>query len=478
MKKKIFRRMHMDPKGLQFKVWRYFVVFSGIIMGLLWLLQIVFLRTYYQSMKTLQVQKIGDTIAAAYGTSSFNDTVFKYSFNNGLMVQVVNQNGVSQNGWRTTGADSSLHPAPMDPLDFATLTYRISQSSNGRVSYLSDTNDHRVGGQTLTYGALLKSSGTTKLYLYINAQIAPVDSTSTVLQTQLIIVTILALILSLGVSLLIASKLARPIIRMTKTAEKLADGDFDVTFQTGSFTEINRLSSTMNYMTQELAKTEQLRRDLIANISHDLRTPLTMVKMYAELIRDVSGARPEKRTAHAQVIIEEADRLSLLITDMLDLSKMQAGTESLRLVSFDLGEKARVILTRFQVLAERDGYQFTLNCSGDTTVEADEQKIEQVIYNLVGNAVNYTGENKKVTLEVARRDDGVYFSVTDTGKGISPEQCAQIWERYYSAKGVKRHQIVGTGLGLSIVKGILDTHHARFGVDSTVGKGSTFWFIL
>lgn len=473
-----FRFLHVDTKGLQFKIWRYFVVFAGVIMLLLWLLQIVFLRTFYQSMKTMEVQKIGDAIAAAYGTNSFADTVYKYSFNNGLLVEVLDENGTPQNEWHKSNADDPAQPAMSNPLAFATLTYRLSQSAAGKVSYISSDMNPRAGGQTLTYGALLKSSSGKKLYLYINAQIAPVDSTSIVLQTQLIVVTALALLLSLSISLLIASKLARPIIRMTQTAEKLADGDFDVTFATGSYTEINHLALTMNYMTHELSKTEQLRRDLVANVSHDLRTPLTMVKMYAELIRDVSGDLPEKRTAHAQVIIDEADRLSLLITDMLDLSKIQAGTESLHLVSFDLGEKVRVILTRFQVLAEHDGYQFSLDCSGDTQVTADEQKIEQVLYNLVGNAVNYTGKDKKVSLRVARQGDGVSFSVTDTGKGIPPEKSAQIWERYYIAKEVQRHQVVGTGLGLSIVKGILEAHHARFGVDSTVGKGSTFWFIL
>lgn len=465
----------LDPKGLQFKIWRYFVLFAGIIMVVLWMLQIVFMRTYYQSMKTLQVEKIGSTIAAAYGTDNFSETVYKYSFNNGLMVQVLDENGTPQEGWRVNGTEN-FRALPIDPLKMATLAYRISQSKDGTTTFISD--DRYTGGHTLIYGALLKSGGSNKRYLYINAQIAPVDSTSSVLQTQLIIVIIISLLLSLGISLLISSKLAHPLTRMTQTAEKLADGDFDVHFESGNYTEINRLAATMNDMTSELSKTEQLRRDLIANISHDLRTPLTMVKMYAELIRDVSGNNPEKREAHAQVIIDEADRLSLLITDMLDLSKIQAGTESLEPSSFDLGEKAQTILTRFQALAERDNYLFSLECAGDTAIMADERKIEQVIYNLIGNAVNYTGTDKKVTVRVQRRNDAVYFSVSDTGKGIPPEKQAQIWERYYMAKETPHHTVVGTGLGLSIVKGILVAHHARFGVESTVGKGSTFWFSL
>ncbi|MFT8889746.1 MAG: HAMP domain-containing sensor histidine kinase [Ethanoligenens sp.] len=473
MKHSIYRRV--DTKGLKFKIWRYFVLFAAAIMVLLWLLQIVFLKTYYQSMKTLQIQKIGDTIVAAYGTDSFSDTVSKLSFNNGLMVQVLDETGTPLNDLAEAG-NIMQPPRRVNPLDMSALVYRLSQSPNGRVSYIS--NDPRVGGQTLTYGALLSRSANSRRYLYINAQIAPVDATSTVLQTQLVIVTVIALLLSLAISLLIAAKLSRPIIRITQIAGELACGNLKVEFPQGDYTEINQLAATMNHMTIELAKTETLQRELISNISHDLRTPLTMVKMYAELIRDISGDQPEKRGAHAQIIIDEADRLSLLITDILDLSKIQAGTIDMRKTTFDLGGKTRVILMRFQALAELDGYLFSLDCRGDTTVTADEQKIEQVLYNLIGNAVNYTGEDKKVVLCVERRDNGVRFSVTDTGKGIPLEQCAQIWERYYKAGNAHRHKTVGTGLGLSIVKGILEAHEAAHGVDSVVGKGSTFWFVL
>ncbi|HEX3026915.1 MAG TPA: HAMP domain-containing sensor histidine kinase, partial [Clostridia bacterium] len=229
---------------------------------------------------------------------------------------------------------------------------------------------------------------------------------------------------------------------------------------------------------KELSKTEELRRELIANISHDLRTPLTMVKMYAELIRDVSGDKPEKRNAHTQVIIEESDRLSSLITEVLDLSKLQSGTAQISRKEFDLAEKSRVILNRFQALSERQGYVFSIDCDSDAWVNADEQKIEQVIYNLVSNAVNYTGEDKKVAIRVKKTGSKVRFSVSDTGKGIPKEECGQIWERYYKAKETHKRAVVGTGLGLSIVKGILDAHNADYGVDSTVGTGSTFWFEL
>lgn len=466
-------RKRINTKGLKFKLWGYFVLFAAVIMLVLWLLQIVFLKTYYQQMKTAQIEKIGNSIIAEYGKSDFKDLILKQSFNNGISIQVFDNNGNQQ---VTSNMFGDMKPPHTDPHTLSTLIQRLSQSSNGRTSYI-DTDD-RVKGQILVYGAVLSSTSSGKLYLYINSQIAPIDTTTAVLQNQLIIVIIISLLLSLVVSILIASRISNPIIKITKTANELAKGNYDIRFEPGNYTEINQLASTLNYATKELSKTDELQRELIANVSHDLRTPLTMVKMYAELIRDVSGSNPEKRQAHCQIIIEESDRLSGLITDVLDLSKLQSGTAQLNKNNFDLSEKAKVILNRFNALAESKGYVFNINCEPNLTVYADEQKIEQVIYNLISNAVNYTGDDKTVTIEVKKSGSKVRFEVKDTGKGIPKEKLSQIWDRYYKAKETHKRAVVGTGLGLSIVKGILEAHNAGFGAESTVGKGSMFWFEL
>jgi signal transduction histidine kinase len=464
----------IDIKGLKFKLWVYFVLFAAVIMVALWLLQIVFLKTYYQSMKTNQIKKIGDTIIAEYDKSDFQDTILKYSYNNGIVVQTFDKYGnlkVSSNMFGNMG------PPHTDPQSLSTLIEKLSQSKDGKTSYI--TTNRIVKGQILVYGAVLPNTSSGPLYLYINSQIAPVDMTTSVLQEQLVIVMAISLLLSLVISLLIASKLARPITKITQTAAELAGGDYNVVFEAGNYSEVNQLATTLNYATAELSKTDQLRKDLIANISHDLRTPLTMVKMYAELIRDVSGDKPEKRDAHTKVIIEEADRLSVLISDMLDLSKLQSGTTTVNLKDFDLGEKAKTIINRFNVLSEHDGYIFKINCEPNVIVYADEQRIEQVIYNLVSNAVNYTGDDKTVTVNIKKASEKVRFEVKDTGHGIPKEEIKQIWERYYKAtKTQHKRAVVGTGLGLSIVKEILVAHHATYGVDSTVGVGSTFWFEL
>jgi len=218
-----------------------------------------------------------------------------------------------------------------------------------------------------------------------------------------------------------------------------------------------------------------MRRDLMANISHDLRTPLTMVKAYAEMIRDLSGDDPEKRNEHLEIIIEESDRLAALVNDIMDLTKLENGTSELHKEPFCVGSRLREIMTRYKLLSERDGYKFYISVNDDAWAEADLIKFDQVIYNLVNNAVNYSGEEKSIYVMEVATPKKITISVTDTGDGIDKELMPLIFDRYYRAEKHKR-EVIGTGLGLSIVKQIFILHGFQFGVKSEEGIGSTFWF--
>ncbi len=220
---------------------------------------------------------------------------------------------------------------------------------------------------------------------------------------------------------------------------------------------------------------EGLRRELIANISHDLRTPLTMITGYGEVMRDLPG---ENTPENVQTIIEESRRLTALVNDMLDLSKLQSGMQTLHKAPFSLTRSICGILRRYAKLTEQDGYHIDFLYDEDATVDADEMKLSQVVYNLINNAVAYTGEDKKVTVRQVLSPASVRIEVEDTGEGIAPEDLPYIWDRYYRVDKIHKRAQIGTGLGLSIVKTILDLHRARYGVTSEKGRGSTFWFEL
>lgn len=247
-------------------------------------------------------------------------------------------------------------------------------------------------------------------------------------------------------------------------------------FPQSGVSELNKLGEVLNYAKNELSKNDELRRDLIANVSHDLRTPLTIIKSYAEMIRDLSGNNPEKREVHTNVIIDESDRLSKLVTDILDLSKYEAGAVKLEIEEFDLSTLVRSVSDKFRGMYEEKGYTFEVKIDKELFVHADEAKINQVVFNLIGNAVNYTGEDKKIVIKLAKVGKKIRFSVTDTGSGIAEEEIRRVWDRYYrSSKNMDRR---GSGIGLAIVKNILITHNAEFGIDSKLKEGSTFWFEL
>ena len=202
-----------------------------------------------------------------------------------------------------------------------------------------------------------------------------------------------------------------------------------------------------------------------------------MIKAYASMIREISGNNPEKREQHLQVIIDEADRLTGLVNDVLDVSKVSSNIDAVTVKVFNLTEFLYGIINKFKYLQETQNYSFMVDVDSNLYTRADEEKIGQVIYNLLGNAVNYTGSDKTVyiSLKKSLTEDRIKLTIKDTGKGIAKEDLSEIWNRYYRVKEEHSRPVKGTGLGLSIVKIILENHAFDFGVESEIGKGSSFW---
>ena len=193
------------------------------------------------------------------------------------------------------------------------------------------------------------------------------------------------------------------------------------------------------------------------------------------MIRDLSGDNPQKRNEHIQIIIDEADRLSNLVNNILELSKLESGNMELELSDFSVHDKIRDVLTRYTLLIENEGYDIQFIEDEDRIIRADIEKLDQVMYNFINNAVNYCGDDKRIRIKQVNKPDCVRIEIIDNGKGISKELLPLIFDRYYRDAKYKR-DVIGTGLGLSICKEILKKHGFAFGVQSEEGKGSTFWF--
>lgn len=329
---------------------------------------------------------------------------------------------------------------------------------------------------TLAYVKMLKS-GETPAYLYIFTPLYPVNTTVSILKDQLIIVTVIALFLAFALAIFLSERLSTPLTKITKSAKKMGKGDYNVTFDThSSYTEINNLSNTLNRAALELGRADNLQKDLIANVSHDLKTPLTIIRSYAEKIRDLSGENKEKRDKDLDVIINETEKMTTLVSDMSTLSQMQNMKTELNITSFDISQVIKTIMASYEILSENEGYDITVTLPKECIINADAMKMKQVIQNLISNAVKYCGQSKKIIVKLKKFNKYIRFDVIDKGQGISEEDLPHVWDRYYRASKNYQRQEEGSGLGLSIVKEILTLHNADFGVESEIGKGSDFWF--
>ncbi|MCH5147289.1 MAG: HAMP domain-containing histidine kinase [Clostridiales bacterium] len=312
--------------------------------------------------------------------------------------------------------------------------------------------------------------------ILVSCPLVVVREIVTDLQVYLILVSIIALLLAFLISYTISQRLTRGLKNLSSTAVRFAHGDYSVEFANADYREVAQLSDTLNFVRDEVKKSRDFQREILANVTHDLKTPLTMIKAYASMVQEISGDNPEKRNQHLQVIIDEADRLTGLVDDVLSVSKVNSNLGEIHFKVFNLTEFLYGIINKFGYLQE-SGYNLMVDIDPDLYTRADEEKIEQVIYNLLGNAVSYTGEDKTVFISLKTSMDGkrIKLSIRDTGKGIPKEELPNIWDRYYRSEESHTRPVKGTGLGLNIVKVILENHSFDYGVESEKGKGSTFW---
>ena len=227
-------------------------------------------------------------------------------------------------------------------------------------------------------------------------------------------------------------------------------------------------------MTREVARSNELQRDLLANISHDLRTPLTLIKGYAETVRDLTGADAEKRTAQMDVIIDETDRLSGLVNSVLELSKVSSGAEKLAPVRFDIAQLCEEVAERYEDACTKAGFHLTVQADTPCDIMADPEALSRVVHNFLANAMHHVGADGYLALRVLPKDGGARVEVEDHGAGIPKEDLPYIFDKYYRSRADAGKQ--GSGLGLSICKAILVRHGFAFGAQSEVGRGSLFWF--
>ena len=429
---------------------------------MLWFFQIIFLKLHYEASVKHNLNATVREIQK-YNRNDLVSNIDSIAYKNDVCIEVISKNSIiSYSGIKSSGCNTSGEIYYKFKNDF--IDDNLNKSS-------FEFTNSKYNNKTIVKAVKIDND-----YVFVSANLEILENTFIILNNQLGIVTLVILGLSVCMGYFINRKIAKPIVDITEKAEELRRGNYDVNFKSeDGIYEIRELAETLDSMTNELSKTESVRREFLANVSHDIKTPLTMIKAYAEMVRDISYNDDDKRNANLNVIVMEVDRLNILVNDILVLSRLQAGAESLEIEKFDLNFLVRDCLTRYDIYKE-DGYEFVYSFNGKSAmIEADKKRMQQVIYNLINNAVQYTGDDKKIFIDVSESKKWIIFSVRDTGKGMKKEEIRHIWDKYYKIDKKYKRSTVGSGIGLSIVKTICENHKFLYGVDTEVNHGSKFW---
>lgn len=493
------KKERLSRVSLRGRIFSYLLLFATLMVLLLWLFQIMLLDPFFEGIKNEQISMACDDIAHALYSGDeekLRGVVGDVARDRQTCVSIyrvetpdIPSLGFTELATADILSDCIIHIIPRSEV---INLYRNTVAKGGVYSerfertafYASPVQDGwwqritnpKQGGipDSLVYARTLTMEDGSLLFLLLNSTITPVGATVSTLRVQLILITAILILLAVPLSNIIASHLSRPIYRINRAARRLAKGDFSGNFEGRGYREIGELADTLNFAAAELARTDRLQQDIIANVSHDLRTPLTMIGGYAEFMRDFPD---EDHSESIQVIIEETARLNALIKDVLDSSRLSSGVEELYCETFDFTASLRDFVSHYNALIEKDGYCIELDAPDEAQICADEQRLMQAVGNLLNNALTHCGKDGRIRVVQTVSRNKLRLEICDNGPGIAPEDLPYIWQRYYRTDAPQRGS-KGSGLGLSIVKGVLELHHAKYGVESKLNAGSTFWFEL
>ncbi len=285
------------------------------------------------------------------------------------------------------------------------------------------------------------------------------------------------ILLSAVVTYINSLRISKPIKEMELAADKLASGENSEDLVVQSRDEIGKLAQSFNYMKQQLANTEKMRREFIANVSHDMRTPLTSINGFVSGILD-GIVKPEDYTKYLNLIKDETLRLTRLTNEILQLAKIQSGSLKLCQENLKVADVLDSVLSSTKALIEGKSINVSVECASTITVYADSDKLKQVLINIVDNAVKYSGHGGAIFIKVSTKPAKTEFRIKDTGIGISAAELPLIFEKFYRVDKSRQSATGGTGLGLNIAKSLIELHGGKIWAESELGAGTEVVFEL
>jgi signal transduction histidine kinase len=293
---------------------------------------------------------------------------------------------------------------------------------------------------------------------------------------QFLLAGLISAVISLVMARWLARGMTQPLRDMAAAARKMEEGDYSQRVHTRSRDEVGQLAAAFNRMSAELESLEGLRRDLVANVSHELKTPISALRAHLENLLD-GVEQPDPGTL--QVMLAQAERLGRLVEQLLDLSRLESGDVPLQREEVPLGQLVHEVLSEIEVARASADVELADEVPDDLPpVFVDRERVHQVLFNLLDNAIRFTPPGGAVTVSAHRHNGSVDVHVADTGSGIAPEHLPRLFERFYRVDTARSREDGGTGIGLAIARSVVEAHGGRIRAESEVGKGSVFIFEL
>ena len=435
------------------KLFMGYIAMAFLTVAVLWVIQAGVLRDSYLNER---LQSVDKALEGAIDQQRLDYDELVEALNINLVVTRRNGEII----YRSQGL-------PMMGMMIRSIRAAIPELKNGQVSYID--NAARTGRY-----ALLGRTDDSERFFFAVIALADVDEAAKILRHQLWIVTAVLLLMASLLAIFLSRRLSRPIQAVTAAARELSTGQLAVKLPVSSQDEIGQLTEALNDLSEELQKTDHLRKALIANVSHELRAPLAVIQGYAETVRDVTWPDETKRGAQLTIIAEEAAFLTAVVRDILDYSRLQAGVEKPEKELIPLKPFLEHFILHYEQQLQAASLRVKLDCH-EVSILFDPLRLTQIMHNLMNNAINHADPEREIEILAWKLDqERCRILVRNKGITIAAEELPHIWERFHRA-GRGKGQIRGSGLGLAIVKSILQQHQSTYGVTSQDGV-TTFWF--
>ena len=464
--------------SLKWEIGKYLIIFCILTASIVFLFQIVLLQPMYEANKIKSIETVGSFVEKFIEDERLDEFVDYMQSQSDTCIMVYQSS--SSGGMQGSIGNRGCMISSITNSERAKFVTKAIGSKNH--SYLArvtnNSSDFGVDGDqgdnfdTIVYTKIVNAADYSSIIM-VSGNITPLNATTETLASQMRYIALFMIVAVAILTLLMYRHIAKPIIGITSNAKQLPQGKYTIDPKTNRYKEAADLNNTLVQAANDIQKADKAKRDLISNVSHDLRTPLTMIGGYGEMMIDL----PEEKTdENIQVIVDETKRLNALVNDLLDMSRLQDGRIVLHKKVFDISALLKTQLQKYDVYRMQEGYTIESELLDTIYVNADKKRIEQVINNFLNNAVNYGGEAKHIIVREIKKENTVRIEVQDFGEGIDSKDLDNIWDRYYKVD--KEHVRVsnGSGIGLNIVKQLLELHGVPYGVKSSKGKGSTFYF--